>query len=88
VCASSKAKSNAFIQEYAEVSGRKSRKDSRRVVVDVSKALRAEGQTHEVEKPFTLQELKVAIGAIRNRKAAGPDGIKSDLMKNLPHCAQ
>ena len=76
-CATAKSKANAFVQEYAEVSGRKSNKDTRREEVELARELKeTEGPKQEVESDFTYQELIWARNKIKNRKAAGPDEIK------------
>ena len=87
-CPTAKSKANAFVQEYAEVSGKKSNKETRREEVELARELKeTAGPKQEVESDFTYQELIWARNKIKNRKAAGPDDIKSDMLKRLPECA-
>jgi len=39
--------------------------------------------TSDYNKPFEMDELNMAIGVIKNRKAAGIDGIMTDQIKQL-----
>jgi hypothetical protein len=85
-CTTPRAKANAFVQEYAEVSGRSSTKETRKEAVRLARLLR---RTHtaprqELEGEFTAGELTRALSKVKFGKAAGPDGIRSDLVKRLP----
>ena len=57
-CPTAKSKANAFVQEYAEVSGKKSNKETRREEVELARELKeTAGPKQEVESDFTYQEL-------------------------------
>ena len=84
MCTTPKAKANAFLQEYAEVSGRRSDRKSRRPAVEVNLRLKAPGVPQEIEEPFTAEELTAAINSIKVGKAAGPDELASDYIRKLP----
>ena len=88
LCTTPKAKANAFLQEYAEVSGRRSDRRSRRTAVEVNLRLKAPGISQEIEEPFTAEELKAAINNIKIGKAAGPDELTSDYIRKLPQSAR
>ena len=70
------------------MSGQKSIKDTRREEVELARGLKeTAGLRQEEECDFTYQELMWARNKIKNRKAAGPDEINSDLLKRLPESA-
>ena len=83
-----KAKANAFVQEYAEVSRRRSDRRSRRAAVDVNLRLKAPWASQEIEEPFTAEEPTTAINDKRVWKAAGPDELASDYIRKLPQTAR
>lgn len=39
---------------------------------------------HEINNPFSKHELKQAINKLKENKCPGPDGITSEIIKNLP----
>ena len=82
---SDKAKTSAFIQEYATVSGRKSDRSSRRAVRELRSGVhRLLGSPRqELEQAFTPEELAAALKTIKAGKAGGPDGVAPDLLKHL-----
>ena len=82
-CTTDRAKANAFNQEYAQVSGRKSTKESRKMAVQVAKRLRNYSTKDPAEADFTEAELDAALGKVKPRKAAGLDGVGSDYVKSL-----
>jgi hypothetical protein len=88
-CTTHKAKANAFIQEYAEFSGRRSTKETRRENVEVIRDMR-EREVGEsvIEGEFTMEEFEVARKRIKNGKAGGADGLTSDYIKRLPRSAK
>ena len=73
-----KAKTSAFIQEYASVSGRKSDRSSRRAVRELRSSVRRllGSPRQELEQPLPLKTAKAG-------KAGGPDGVAPDLLKHL-----
>ena len=83
---SDKAKTSAFIQEYATVSGRKSDWSSRKAVRELRSGVhRLLGSPRqELEQAFTPEELAAALKTIKAGKAGGPDGVAPDLLKHLP----
>jgi hypothetical protein len=91
-CASNRAKANAFVQEYAETSSKrnigKCTKEARKVEVELTKELRVVTEGEELEADFTMGELTAALNKLKPRKAAGPDGLKSDYIKRMPNCAK
>ena len=83
---SDKAKSSAFIQEYATVSGWKSDRSSRRVVRELRTGVRRllGSPRQELELAFTPEELATALKTVKAGKVGGPDGVAPDLLKHLP----
>ena len=79
---SDRAKASTFVQEYAKISGRKSDKDSRKVVMGLRCPKRSTltTQSQQIEEVFTLGELQQALSHLKAGKAAGPDGISPDLL--------
>ena len=50
----------------------------------VSRSLgQRDGPIREEEKEFSMQEMRRAVNAVKSGKAEGPDGIKSDYVRNL-----
>ena len=82
-----KAKANAFIQEYAEISSGKSTKRTRKEKVSVASHLRKIGPRREIEKDLTIVELKQSVRALKNGKPLGSDGIRPQFLKHLPDVA-
>lgn len=41
--------------------------------------------TDEINTPFTLKELQLAIGELKDGKSPGPDSITGEIIKHLPH---
>ena len=81
-CTTAKSKVNAFLQEYADGNGKKSNKDTRREEVELSRGLKETAVPRQEEEcDFPYQELMWARNKIKNRKAAGPDEIISDLLR-------
>ena len=37
---------------------------------------------HQMTKPFTSNEIKIAVKTLQNNKCEGSDGIKAELLKN------
>ena len=83
-----RAKANAFIQEYANISRSRTNKETRKERKRVAQHLRAMRPRTEVEKDFTLQELDKAIRSLKLGKAPGPDGIRPEFLKHLPASAK
>ena len=75
-----KAKANAFIQKYAEISSGKSTKKTRKEKVSVASHLRKIGPRREIEKDLTIDEMKQSVRALKNGKAPGPDGIRPEFL--------
>ena len=72
------AKANAFNQEYAEVSGRRSDKTSRKKAVALARRIRSYVTKDPAESNFTTSELERALGKVRVGKLqalAGSDPI-------------
>jgi hypothetical protein len=86
-CATNKAKANAFVQEYAEVSSRKSTKGTRREAVEINNILRQQEPREEIGEDFKYSELAAATRKIKKKKAAGPDDLSSDMVRELPESA-
>ena len=82
-CTTDRAKANVFNQEYAQVSYRKSNKESRKMAVQVAKRFRTYSTEDPAEADFTEAELYAALGKVKPRKAAGLDGVGSDYVKRL-----
>ena len=85
VYASDRAKAFAFVQEYAKISGGKSDKDSRKVVMGLQCPKRSTHTTtkHQIEEAITHGELRQSLSQQKAGKAAGPYGIVPDLHKHL-----
>jgi ribonuclease HI len=81
-CITKKAKANAFVQEYAEVSKIKGSKMSRRREGEVRGKLK--NWTNVTGPDFTMAEIKKAVKKLKPRKAAGRDGIRSEYVIRLP----
>ena len=79
------AKASAFIQQNSEISGRKSVKDSRRVVMDLRCLTRSTLSTlrQQIKEALTPGELQQALSLFKVDKATGPDGIAPDFLKHL-----
>ena len=82
---SDKAKSSAFIQEYATVSGRKSDRSSRKAVRELRSGVRRllGSPRQELEQAFTSEELATAMKTVKAGKDGGPDGVAPDLLEHL-----
>ena len=83
---SDKAKSLAFVQEYATVSVRKSDLSSRRAVREHRSGVRTllAPPRQELEHAFTPDELATALKTVKAGNDGGPDGVAPDLLKDLP----
>ena len=83
--ATPKAKSNAFVQDYAATCAKVSNKKTRAKAVRLAKRLkrldREERETDETEEPFTIGEMKAALNRMKPGKAAGPDGIQPEFIR-------
>ena len=79
-----KAKADAFAREYAKISGRSTNREIRREKVEVARDLRGQGPRQEIEKGFSMVELRRSIRALKSGKAPGPDGLRPEHLKNLP----
>ena len=79
-----KAKADAFAREYAKISGRSTNREIRREKVGVARDLRGQGPRQEIEKGFSMAELRRSIRALKSGKAPGPDGLRPEHLKNLP----
>ena len=83
-----RAKADAFVREYAEISGRKTDRAIRREKVEVARELRGHGPRQEIERDFSMTELRRSLRALKSGKAPGPDGIRPEHLKNLPERAK
>ena len=74
---SDKAKTSAFIQEYATVSGRKSDRSSRRAVRELRSGVRRllGSPRQELEQAFASEELATALKTVKAGKAGGPERL-------------
>ena len=74
---SDKAKTSAFIQEYATDSGRKSGRSSRRAVRELRSGVRRllGSPRQELEQAFASEELATALNTVKAGKAGGPERL-------------
>ena len=88
--ASDTAKASAFVQEYAQISGKKSDKDTRQALRRLRRVKKGQSSSprQEAEDNLTIAELRRAIWKTKAGKAAGPDGVAPEMLKNLPACAE
>ena len=86
-CTTPKAKADAFIREYAEISGRKTSRETRRERVEVARRMRAQGPRQELEQDFTMEKLRRSLRALKSGKAPRSDGLRPEHLKNLPESA-
>ena len=87
-CTTDLAKANAFNQEYAEVSGRKSDRESRRVAEETARLMTSYETDDPAECDFMMAELESALREVKTRKAAVPDGIRSKYVRKLTEKAR
>ena len=82
-----RAKAQAFVKEYAEVSRYKIPKSHRGMKRKVSEIKRGEGPEDEQSSVLSLEEVMEGLRVMDERKAAGPDDIHPRLLKRLPEVA-
>ena len=43
-----------------------------------------DNDNYVLNRPISLEEVLIALNRLKNRKAAGPDGIIGEMLKNVP----
>ena len=80
-------KANLLYQMYAEVSRIPKSREDKPIKLEARAATRqctCNGDRTGICSPFSTEEIKTAMSKLRTKKAAGPDGIPNELLKNLP----
>ena len=87
-----KQKANGFIKQFSEVSRiRCSREERERAKTYVDEAMAPCQSIHNGEdpcKPFAEHEIDDALRKMRRNKAAGPDLISNEMLRELPRSAK
>ena len=80
---SDKEKAESFIQQYAEVSKLKIKKEERSKRKELGIRLKTYDEGREFDVEFNMGELEIAINQMEEKKKGGCDGIEPAMIKHL-----